>query len=173
MAKAASATAYRSRSSPARLSVLSSSSLSSRESMFWKRSCQTKPRRLRKFATARSVSSTNTTAIDKGRPVPVKRVGATSTSVQVELEFRRRHQTRQHQLLDDAHPPASPNLILTEAMATAKSSLPQWVAQLESPPPAKSKVPGIADPPGFSTGQAVASKVRITIRTGSIQRLTP
>ncbi|KAJ2970366.1 hypothetical protein NQ176_g8221 [Zarea fungicola] len=35
-------------------------------------------------------------------------------------------------------------------MASTTTALPRWVQQLESPPAAKSKSPGIVDPPGFS-----------------------
>ncbi|KOS18248.1 ER membrane protein complex subunit 4 [Escovopsis weberi] len=35
-------------------------------------------------------------------------------------------------------------------MASSSPAVPYWVAELESPPPSKAKVPGIIDPPGFS-----------------------
>ncbi|KZZ95375.1 hypothetical protein AAL_04606 [Moelleriella libera RCEF 2490] len=35
-------------------------------------------------------------------------------------------------------------------MATEPSAVPTWVAQLRSPPPPKSRVPGVPDPIGFS-----------------------
>lgn len=37
-------------------------------------------------------------------------------------------------------------------MATTKYDVPIRVTQLESPPHAKTKVPGIQDPPGFAPG---------------------
>ncbi|KAI5463447.1 hypothetical protein BGZ63DRAFT_353977 [Mariannaea sp. PMI_226] len=39
-------------------------------------------------------------------------------------------------------------------MAAATSSVPSWVAQLETPPAPKTKVPGVADPPGFISSAA-------------------
>lgn len=39
--------------------------------------------------------------------------------------------------------------------AATHSNVPSWVAQLESPPPAKTKVPGIQDPPGYGSNSAV------------------
>lgn len=35
-------------------------------------------------------------------------------------------------------------------MSSTQTRTPAWVAQLASPPPARSKVNGIVDPPGFS-----------------------
>ncbi|KGQ08304.1 putative membrane protein [Beauveria bassiana D1-5] len=35
-------------------------------------------------------------------------------------------------------------------MTSKASTVPQWVQQLQSPPAAKSKAPGIVDPPGFA-----------------------
>ncbi|KAH6996195.1 putative ER membrane DUF1077 domain protein [Ilyonectria sp. MPI-CAGE-AT-0026] len=43
-------------------------------------------------------------------------------------------------------------------MASTKSGVPVWVAQLESPPPPKTKLPGIADPPGYGSPVATHSK---------------
>ncbi|KAG6013608.1 hypothetical protein E4U43_007199 [Claviceps pusilla] len=43
-------------------------------------------------------------------------------------------------------------------MATPTTHVPTWVAQLRSPPPAKSKVPGIPDPVGFSPSSPSGSK---------------
>ncbi|KAG6009601.1 hypothetical protein E4U21_001968 [Claviceps maximensis] len=43
-------------------------------------------------------------------------------------------------------------------MATPTTRAPTWVAQLRSPPPAKSKVPGISDPVGFSSSGPSGSK---------------
>lgn len=44
--------------------------------------------------------------------------------------------------------------------AAQEPPVPYWVAQLDSPPAAKSKVNGIIDPPGFSTAPSSAPKVR-------------
>ncbi|KAJ6444553.1 transmembrane protein [Purpureocillium lavendulum] len=44
-------------------------------------------------------------------------------------------------------------------MAAPSPSVPAWVSQLESPPPARSKVSGVPDPLGFSSGSP-GSKVR-------------
>ncbi|KAM5348187.1 hypothetical protein ACJ41O_008011 [Fusarium nematophilum] len=41
-------------------------------------------------------------------------------------------------------------------MSAKSSSAPSWVAQLEYPPLAKAKLPGIQDPPGYSSGTAVS-----------------
>ncbi|KAF7562476.1 hypothetical protein G7046_g1654 [Stylonectria norvegica] len=43
-------------------------------------------------------------------------------------------------------------------MASTKYAVPQWVAQLDSPPPAKTKIPGIADPPGYAPGASLSKK---------------
>ncbi|KAG5980871.1 hypothetical protein E4U55_003540 [Claviceps digitariae] len=43
-------------------------------------------------------------------------------------------------------------------MATPTNHVPTWVAQLRSPPPAKSRVPGIPDPVGFSSSSPSSSK---------------
>lgn len=46
---------------------------------------------------------------------------------------------------------SSPSAIARSAtMATKPSAVPTWVAQLRSPPPPKSRVPGVPDPIGFS-----------------------
>lgn len=42
--------------------------------------------------------------------------------------------------------------------AAQEPPVPYWVAQLDSPPAAKSKVNGIIDPPGFSTAPSSAPK---------------
>ncbi|KPM34756.1 hypothetical protein AK830_g11805 [Neonectria ditissima] len=49
-------------------------------------------------------------------------------------------------------------------MSSTKSGVPFWVAQLESPPPSKTKLPGIADPPGYGLG-ATLSKARLAPRS--------
>lgn len=46
-------------------------------------------------------------------------------------------------------------------MAALTTQVPTWVAQLRSPPPAKSKVPGIPDPVGFSSSSPSSSKVSL------------
>ncbi|KAH6895597.1 hypothetical protein B0T10DRAFT_478429 [Thelonectria olida] len=43
-------------------------------------------------------------------------------------------------------------------MASTKAGVPIWVAQLESPPAPKTKLPGIADPPGFASVAAPSKK---------------
>ncbi|KAG5927510.1 hypothetical protein E4U42_002153 [Claviceps africana] len=43
-------------------------------------------------------------------------------------------------------------------MATPATRVPTWVTQLRCPPPAKSKVPGIPDPVGFSSSSPSGSK---------------
>nr|KND92946.1 ER membrane protein complex subunit 4 [Tolypocladium ophioglossoides CBS 100239] len=43
-------------------------------------------------------------------------------------------------------------------MASSKASVPVWVAQLESPPPARNKLPGASDPLGFSSGSSSSKK---------------
>ncbi|UNI21667.1 hypothetical protein JDV02_007638 [Purpureocillium takamizusanense] len=43
-------------------------------------------------------------------------------------------------------------------MAAPKPSVPAWVAQLESPPAARSKVSGVPDPLGFSPGSSGSKK---------------
>ncbi|KAK2591974.1 hypothetical protein QQS21_010310 [Conoideocrella luteorostrata] len=43
-------------------------------------------------------------------------------------------------------------------MSATKANVPSWVAQLRSPPAAKSKVPGIPDPIGFSSGSSGSKK---------------
>ncbi|CAM1511500.1 Fc.00g090130.m01.CDS01 [Cosmosporella sp. VM-42] len=43
-------------------------------------------------------------------------------------------------------------------MSSTKAGVPIWVAQLESPPAPKSKLPGIQDPPGFAIGAVTHSK---------------
>ena len=44
-------------------------------------------------------------------------------------------------------------------MSPHSTTTPYWVSELQSPPQAKSKVPGVQDPPGFGSGSFV-SKVR-------------
>ncbi|KAK7417531.1 hypothetical protein QQX98_004495 [Neonectria punicea] len=43
-------------------------------------------------------------------------------------------------------------------MSSTKSDVPFWVAQLESPPPPKTKLPGIVDPPGYGPGATLSKK---------------
>ncbi|POR35917.1 ER membrane protein complex subunit 4 [Tolypocladium paradoxum] len=43
-------------------------------------------------------------------------------------------------------------------MATSKASVPVWVAQLESPPPARNRLPGASDPVGFSSSSSSSKK---------------
>ncbi|KAH8172901.1 transmembrane protein [Sarocladium implicatum] len=43
-------------------------------------------------------------------------------------------------------------------MSSNTTSTPYWVSQLQSPPQAKSKVPGIQDPPGFGSNTSVSKK---------------
>ena len=46
-------------------------------------------------------------------------------------------------------------------MTTVTRRVPSWVAQLESPPAAKAKIPGIQDPNGYSTAPpSSGNKVR-------------
>ncbi|KXH27743.1 hypothetical protein CSIM01_11580 [Colletotrichum simmondsii] len=43
-------------------------------------------------------------------------------------------------------------------MALVNGDVPRWVADLQSPPAAKSKVPGISDPPGYPSQTSSSSK---------------
>lgn len=45
-------------------------------------------------------------------------------------------------------------------MNPARPGVPSWVAQLEAPPAARAKVPGVADPLGFAPSASGASKAR-------------
>lgn len=49
--------------------------------------------------------------------------------------------------------------IHTPIMALVNGDVPRWVADLQSPPAAKSKVPGISDPPGYPSQTSSSSKV--------------
>lgn len=53
-------------------------------------------------------------------------------------------------------------------MTISESKVPSWVSQLESPPAAKSKIPGIVDPVGF--GGPSGNKVRAIGRCFRIGR---
>lgn len=92
-----------------------------------------------------------------------------------------RHQNDRHDRHDDNDLTIQPSAHLhfryytAPTMSSEKHDVPSWVAQLESPPPAKTKLPGIQDPPGYGSGSAVTqSKVSTFPSTPlvSLQSLT-